>query len=364
MVDLTQDASTPGGDALETAIQTRVGDIESAKYATTTKSALNRFANWARANHDIEHPADITAKVLREYSRMLKDAVADENHPINTNSTAEQNYALVSAFLSWCVREELIDSNPATLSKSKEPLPESDEESNRQFWSERERKAICATTDQLVDDTLADEYTELEKAKVFRDRALVYTLAFTGCRGSELAAVPNDPKRNGLRWSSVDLDEGIAWVYGKNRTRQETVIFEPAIAPLQRWKQVLEPESTWPLFPTMHLPSLYNQLPADVSATPATVWDLLYEHECEPPPITVSGVRRLLARLCDESQYTFEETLKPHGARRGLGDTLYSEQAELAQEALRHQDIKTTHKAYREQKSKRIKEQGDELLGS
>ncbi len=40
------------------------------------------------------------------------------------------------------------------------------------------------------------------------------------------------------------------------------------------------------------------------------------------------------------------EYLKPHGARRGLGDVLYRESAELAQSALRHRSIRTTHDAY------------------
>jgi len=54
-----------------------------------------------------------------------------------------------------------------------------------------------------------------------------------------------------------------------------------------------------------------------------------------------------MERLCEEADVDVDgEYLKPHGARRGLGDLLYRESAELAQAALRHSSIETTHKSY------------------
>jgi integrase len=38
---------------------------------------------------------------------------------------------------------------------------------------------------------------------------------------------------------------------------------------------------------------------------------------------------------------------KPHGGRRGLRSDLYAQDAELAQELLRHESIETTHESYR-----------------
>lgn len=81
-----------------------------------------------------------------------------------------------------------------------------------------------------------------------------------------------------------------------------------------------------------------------------------------PLSVTVDGLRRTLASLCEGADYQFDEPLKPHGARRIFGDQLYQEQTELAQDALRHQSIETTHKAYSEERVRRIKERGDELL--
>jgi integrase len=54
-----------------------------------------------------------------------------------------------------------------------------------------------------------------------------------------------------------------------------------------------------------------------------------------------------MKRLCEQAEIDVEGGyLKPHGARRGLGDLLYRESAELAQSALRHESIRTTHDAY------------------
>ena len=383
MVQLTHLDASPGDDALEDAIRTRLGDLDSGKYRRNNAFVLRQFAAYVRAEEDIRNVEAVTAETLRGYARVLRTAVNEDGI---TASTAEQYWALVSAFLSWSVREGLLESNPAHLTRASEPLPESDGGKSRQFWSPRERKAICVTADTLVDETLDGGSTETlesessdipegipskiregtpseyETILAFRNRALVYTLAYTGCRGAELAAVPGDRKRNGVTWDDVDLSHGIISVYGKTRTQQESPIFEPAIRPLERLFEVLEPEADWPVFPSMHLPSLYTCAPTAVDPTPERIWQQLRQHGRTPPAITTAGVRRVLRQLCEESAYEFDEPLKPHGARRGLGDELYREQAELAQDALRHQDVKTTHESYREENVQRVKERGDEIL--
>lgn len=349
-----------GKDELDAAIETRLGDLDSGKYRRNNAFVLRQFADYLRTDEDVTCVEAVTAETLRGYARTLRQAVRDE-HGIEA-STAEQYWSLVSAFLSWSVREGLLESNPAHLTQAKEPLPESDGGKARQFWSPRERTAICSSADAVVDETLDDPHLEREKHIAFRDRALVYTLAYTGCRGAELAAVSADDKRNGVRWEDIDLSDGIIRVYGKTRTLQEAPIFEPALQPLRRWKTVLEPEDDWPVFPSAHLPSLYNCLPEAVDPAPERIWDQLRKHACSPPATTTEGVRRILQKLCENSSYEFAEPLKPHGARRALGDELYRVQAELAQDALRHQDIKTTHESYRQERVQRVKERGDEIL--
>jgi hypothetical protein len=77
---------------------------------------------------------------------------------------------------------------------------------------------------------------------------------------------------------------------------------------------------------------------------------VLREHGIAPPALSKNGARSLMKRLCDAADLDIDgEYLKPHGGRRGLGSDLYAQDAELAQELLRHESIETTHESYREQ---------------
>lgn len=364
-LDLTQVDATlranPPDDPLEGAIQTRLADLETGKYHRNTAFVLRQFAEFLR-RHDrigVERIEDITAHTLRIYARALKRAV-DQRDIVA--STAEQYWALVSSFLGWCVREGLCESNPALLNEAQEPLPEGDGAVETQFWTTRERTAICATVDQHVDDLLGSNCAAQEQLTAFRDRALVYTLSYTGCRGAELAAVPEDEKRNGLRWDDVDLEEGLVEVYGKTRKRQIAPILEPAVGPLKRWNDILEPSDDWPVFPTGHLPSLYELIGEETDADHERIWRQLQEENTTPPSMSTRSVRRILRQFCEQSPYSFEEPLKPHGARRGLGDELYQEDAELAQETLRHKNIETTHASYRDEQTRQVKRRADEII--
>mgnify|MGYP002760646669 FL=1 len=77
--------------------------------------------------------------------------------------------------------------------------------------------------------------------------------------------------------------------------------------------------------------------------------EVVREYEIVPPALTTNGARNLLQRLCDDAGIDIDgEYLKPHGGRRGLGSEIYEQDAELAQETLRHQSVETTHAAYRD----------------
>ena len=368
MVHLAQLSATPRNDGLETAIQDRLADLDSGKYRQNNAYVLRLFAEWLRQEDKITEVEAITPQHLRAFARELRRAMEttpDDDYyvEIDASSTVNQYYDYVSAWLSWAVRDQYLDRNPARTETATEPLPETSSEPDRQFWSPRERRAICATGDQLVDDAFDTQVDERTQLMVYRNRALVYLLGYSGCRGAEIAAVRVDTKRNGLQWKDIDLTDGVLTVYGKSREWEEAPLFEPAIEPLRRWKRVLNPpDEEWPVLPTFHLPTLYGLLPDRVETTPDSVWDDLRTHEKTPPAVTVDGVRRTLVSLCEESNYQFEEPLKPHGARRGLGDQLYQEQAELAQDALRHRSIETTHEAYSEERIRRVKERGDEVV--
>lgn len=88
----------------------------------------------------------------------------------------------------------------------------------------------------------------------------------------------------------------------------------------------------------------------------ATSMEVLREHEVAPPALSKNGARSLMKRLCDAADIDIDgEYLKPHGGRRGLGSDLYAQDAELAQELLRHESIETTRESYPEQDVERRK---------
>ena len=83
--------------------------------------------------------------------------------------------------------------------------------------------------------------------------------------------------------------------------------------------------------------------------------DVYREHGGTPPALSIGGARRIPREHSDASGLVGSdgEHLKLHGARRGLGNELYTHDTEAAQEALRHQSIETTHKSYRDRDGER-----------
>ncbi|QZP39170.1 hypothetical protein [Halobaculum magnesiiphilum] len=149
----------------------------------------------------------------------------------------------------------------------------------------------------------------LDADRATRDRAIVATLAYSGARGSELFRDPQNTRRSGLRWRDIDLDEGVLRVYGKSQEWQRSPLLNPGVERLRAHRRRQDPPTDdWPVFPTAHLPSLYNAVrEADgVVAETAkdTVWSLLREHELTPPALSTTGARTLLKRLPSESGIT------------------------------------------------------------
>lgn len=109
-----------------------------------------------------------------------------------------------------------------------------------------------------------------------------------------------------------------------------------------------------------HSPSKYRVLNDSVDNYDEEIGidELLREHEIAPPVITKEGGREVMKRLSDETNLELEDGhtyLQPHGARRALGAELYeSGHSELAQSALRHKSIETTHEAYSDIQAKDV----------
>jgi len=331
----TEYDATPGADALESAIEKRLVDIDSGRYQTNVASVLRKFAAWGRDQHGITSPEDINDDLCRQYARDL--ARAEDRDQISPE-TARRYFAYVRSFLTWAVYEGLIPSNPAKSNHAEGPLPTDETESDQQYWTPRDRDAICATAAARVD---AAGENDGDRMTAYRDRALVHLLGYSGARSAELVAVSDDEERNGLRWRHVNLDAGTMQVFGKNRTRESAPILDEAIDPLRRWKRLRDPSEDEAVFP---------RLDNAAKALDPT------------PSITTQSARNILADLCEWSDYDFEEPLKPHGARRGLGREIYRENPQLAQDVLRHKSIETTHEGYAQEAAKRTRDEANDII--
>lgn len=197
----------------------------------------------------------------------------------------------------------------------------------------------------------------------------MYLLALSGVRGAEVFDAP-DERRNGLHWRDIDLENGTLEVLGKSREYQYVPLPERVCTAWNGIDGSLSPpvDDTF-VFPTAHAPSKYgavrNQLEnADEFLEENDVDDVIREHEIVVLSISTAGARNLMQRLCEDADLDIDgEYLKPHGGRRGLGHELYAKgHAELAQTALRHASIETTHEAYSDIQAQETAERVDEVL--
>jgi integrase len=348
---------------IEAAIDARLASLDSGNYRANNELVLETFGEFLADRRGVTSLDELTVLDCRRYAQWLRERTRDDGDALSAASAHANGpyFTVVRAFLGWCVDDERLESNPARPNRVREALPEYRGDPDRQFWSAEARGALIEFVDERAHDAL-DGSTE-EREQAFRDRALVATLAFTGARGAELFADPRDDYRDGLRWSDVDLDRGVAEVLGKTRERQPVPLTDRVVDRLERYRTVLSPASEeWPVFPTRHHPSLAQAVEEGLEARGcggddiesalcgATATELLRTHGIAPPALSKNGARSVMRRLCERAGVDIDgEYLKPHGGRRGLGSELYARDAELAQETLRHESIETTHESYREQ---------------
>lgn len=349
--------------------------IKSDGSKATMRPALERFVVFCQ-REGIDKIREVEAGDLREFGYTLRESQIDGKI---SASTANTYFAYVRAFLSFCVREELLDSNPAKTNKATEYLPENTNDSSSQFWTPEQRQAIVNYATKRVD--MANNGTiRTDPVTASRDRTIVVLLAETGARGAELFDDSKDEKRDGITWGDVDLEKHVLTVFGKSRNREEVPLPKAARDVLERHRKYVDPPTDeWPVFPTGHFQSKQGVLEdelgedrlskaleerGDASKTDV-LDDLLRGHEIAPPSISKEGARRVMKRLTDEANIELEdghEYLKPHGARRGLGAELYAlGESEKAQQVLRHKSIETTHEAYSDLKTKDLAQSIDEI---
>ncbi|UTF55890.1 hypothetical protein [Natronosalvus rutilus] len=111
-------------------------------------------------------------------------------------------------FLSWEVKYDYLAENPAEKQAAKDDMPPrpSSNSGDQQFWIVEQRRATVDYIDERVREAIDEK--GLDAIEEARGRALITVLAYSGVRGAEILADQNDPRRNGLRCHSVDLEAG------------------------------------------------------------------------------------------------------------------------------------------------------------
>lgn len=298
-------------------------------YAANAESILRRWATWLEAEHGLSSLYDLEVEHMRAYAEDLGERTARGEY---APSTAGTYFAVVRAFLSWCVRGGILESNPAATEVAEAGLPPTDDDSGGQFWSAAERRALERYVRER--SLAATDADRRERLRRLREYALVAILANAGVRGVELFRVPEDERRNGATWDDVDFYRGTVRVLGSSGRLEDVSLPAAARTPLRRYWIALDPPAPeWPLFPTHHAPSIASRVRSvlrergleaeeiDRLFAEHTATDLARGRAIAPPAITTEGARSILKRLCNDAGVDIDgDYLKPRGARRALDD--------------------------------------------
>jgi len=356
--------STPLDDSFERYLQDkgkgRGGD--GGNYRRNAARELERFAEWAAGDRGADdwtgsspttstgsRPLTISTNACSgEYARHLG---GDRGLKQNTVQTY---YRYISAWCGWCVNEGYLEAHFAQRASAMAPLPEDDgrKPGDQQAWTSEQRHTLTRHVDERARDalkaytTLPEETAPLTSSeryaalKAARDRALVFVLAYTAVRVGELLRDPNDPRRRGVRWEDLSLDDGSMDVYRKKQQWDAASLPDPAISPLRSYRQLMDPPTErWPVFPTFDQRTLagliQNEL-ADRGERPEAITErreeyardllLALDENIQPPSITTDGARSILQLLSEAAEIDIDhpkhDYLAPHGGRRGMGEIL------------------------------------------
>jgi integrase len=327
-------------------------------YRRNVERELDNFKQWAEGSErsysgvvpddEDRKPLmkDLTDSEFRKYARHLRS-----ERGLKAN-TAQTYYQYISSWCGWCEGEEYIQSHFADRARAKEPLPESDRKpGDQQAWSQTQRNQITQYINkkgyETVDEYRSHDLDSSERKAIrypairdARDRAFVNIIAYTAVRIGELLRDPNDPRRKGLIWDDVNLDEGTILVYRKKQD-WDSIALSPAVSQsLERYYNVIEPPSgQWPVFPTFHQPTLSSLVNEELKrrgnseseinqAQDSYSHDLLLalEENIIPKSTSTDGGRNILKKLSEEAGVEIDDPkhtyLAPHGGRRGLGEVL------------------------------------------
>ncbi|ELY54675.1 Site-specific recombinase XerD-like protein [Natronococcus amylolyticus DSM 10524] len=318
-------------------------------YAANAESVLRRWVDWLVTEHDLRSISALGTDQMRAYAEALR-ARTDEG--TYAASTARTYYAVVRAFLSWCVRSGLRDSNPAAAENVTAALPptvDGDAGSKPGWTADRRHVLERHVRERAIAATSEDRDRETRRDRL-REYALIALFLYSDVRGSELFRVPRDDRRTGAIWDDVDFYTGTIRVLGRSQRLEEVVLPAAVRTPLRRYRVTLDPPSNdWPLFPTRHAPSIarrvrealrergHDEAAIDTLLADSTATELARERSIAPPAITTEGARSVLKRLCREAGLEVDgDSLTPRGARDdSRGDGRYRREATSSSPALR-----------------------------
>ncbi|QGX93357.1 site-specific integrase (plasmid) [Haloplanus rallus] len=335
---------------------------EGGNYRRNAARELDRFAEWAAGERGDDDWTGITPeadrdptfedldeRVFREYARHLS---GDRGLKQNTVQTY---YAYISAWCGWCVNEGYLEAHYAQRASATAPLPDDDgrKPGDQQAWTPEQRHALTRYVDAQAREaieaytTLPDDVDPLDKQraryaalKAARDRALVVVLAYTAVRVGELLRDSDDPRRRGVRWEDIDLEDGSMDVYRKKQQWDAASLPDPVISPLRSYRKLMDPPTErWPVFPTLDQRTLAELVQEELAdrGEPSEAIDerrgeyardllLTLDEDIRPPSITTDGARSILQRLSTAAEIDIDhpkhDYLAPHGGRRGMGEVL------------------------------------------
>jgi integrase len=168
----------------------------------------------------------------------------------------------------------------------------------------------------------------------------VVVLAYTAVRVGELLRDSDDPRRRGVRWEDINLEDESMDVYRKKQQWDAASLPDPVISPLRSYQKLMDPPTErWPVFPTLDqrtLAELVQEELADRGEQSEAIEGLRDEYardlllaldeDIRPPSITTDGARSMLQRLSTAAEIDIDhpkhDYLAPHGGRRGMGEVL------------------------------------------
>lgn len=349
-------------------------------YRRDAKRELDRFLRWCRGDTPDPAnaaPADAWEGIVREdrdvrFSDLDSTVFGDYARYLVvsgfSNGTVLTYYAYVAAWCGWADAQGYVPRHYARESDAEDPLPESAgrRPGDQQAWSPSQRDQLTRYVDERAStaldafgtvEVLASERGDLasdavrEKTaarfrayKRCRERALAYVLCYTGLRASEFLNAPDDdrPGRNGVRWTDVSFADNNVTVYRKKQQWDEASLPDPVLGPLERYHRLLDAPEDWPVFTTLHRPTLARHVTEGLREQGLTETEIERHRDAKPdllvaaafdldapPALKPNGARRVLERLCDDAGIEVDddrhEYLAPHGGRRGMGEVMVRE---------------------------------------